>query len=160
MDKSDLFSKNKQKFEICAGTKCGGAMATGGKTQGTNHCKDSRSPGCGRGDADPWKNVNPSDRVRWESENKEVAKEAAILKNQNEKMHSVALGQCMDAMMARIESHTDCGAASVKRSAVGMLKTIQSMCLDVQEQKCCAQTIYQQKRQLHKMEQGPNGTAS
>lgn len=80
--------------------------------------------------------------------------------NQNQKLHSMVIGQCTKAILARIELHGNCKQVSKDRTAIGPLKITQGIMLDVQDQKCSAQTVRTQKRQLCKMVQGPHETVA
>lgn len=159
IDTANLFTKTKQKMEVCAGIQCGGVMAAAvEKLVEPKVPATPDPPGHARGDADPWKAVDTLDKHRWETKEKEAAKKESAPDTQNQKLCSVVIGQCTEAIIARIESSKPHGQVSKDRTSMALLKTIQSIVLDIQDQTCVAQTVHIQKRQLHKMAQGQHET--
>lgn len=158
-DMANLFAKTKQKLEVCAGTQCGGAMAAAVQKLKEPTVPATPDPaGHKRGDADPWKAMAASDGHRSEAKEKEAAKKVTVLDPQKQKLCSVIIGPCTEAILARIELHKGFPTVSKDRTAIGLLKIIQTIMLDIQDQTCVAQSVCVQKRQLHKMEQGPHET--
>lgn len=89
-DQSDLFTKTCKKLEIFAGTQCGGSMAAAVELMKEPKAAVTPDPARpARGTDDPWAKVDPSDKDRWRSQDKEAAKEVTIVKLQSQKLHSV-----------------------------------------------------------------------
>ena len=105
-------------------------------------------------------NADPADKYIWETEIMGVSRQRAKVKEQIQQMYSIVLGQCTDAMIARIEAHMDYPTTSEKSDGVALLKIIKSVSFYFHDQKYAPQSIHEQKRQLFSIKQSQHETVT
>ena len=105
-------------------------------------------------------NADPADKYIWETEILAVSRQRAKVKEHIQQMYSIVLGQCSDAMIARIEAHMDYPTTSEKSDGVALLKIIKSVSFYFHDQKYAPQSIHEQKRHLFSIKQSQHETVT
>jgi hypothetical protein len=154
-DQADVFVKTKEQLEIYVGANYshGGAMANAIDTLVAPTITEPTPP-VGYGT----KVVDAAEKFKWEMKMKEIYRTQEDTKRLVQKLYSLVLGQCTDALVARIEAHGQYPQASTTRDGIGLLVIIKSICFNFQDQKYVPQSIFEAKKRWYKIEQGRTET--
>jgi hypothetical protein len=98
--------------------------------------------------------VNAAEKYKWEMKMKEIYRTQEDIKRLVQKLYSLVLGQCMDALVARVKAHSKYAMASLARDGIKLLTIIKSICFNFQDQKYVPQSIYESKKRWYKIKQG------
>jgi hypothetical protein len=98
--------------------------------------------------------VNAAKKFNWEMQMKEIYRTQEDIKRLVQKLYSLVLGQCTDALVARVEAHSKHAMTSAARDGIKLLAIIKSICFNFQDQKYVRQSIYESEKRWYKIEQG------
>ena len=73
-------------------------------------------------------------------------------------MYSLVIGQCTDAMIARVEAHRHYFLVADEQYGIKLLRIIKYICFDFQDQKYVLQSIYQAKQRFYAIKQSRHET--
>jgi len=149
---ADSFVKTQEQIAICVGGKntCGGLMAKAVETL-AEPVTATPSPPANYGD--PTK-VDQADKHLWEQEVKEAIRDKRDLKRGTEQLCSLVIGQCSEAMIARVDNHSDHAKVLADRDGISLLVIIKSTCFNFHDQKHVLQSIHEAKVRFYSMRQG------
>jgi hypothetical protein len=150
-DQADVYVKTKEQLEIYVGANYshGGTMANAIDKLKAPTVSEPLPPANYGTDQ-----VNAAEKFKWEMQMKEIYRTQEDIKRLVQKLYSLILGQCTDALIARIEAHSKYATASVARDGIELLAVIKSICFNFQDQKYVPQSIYESKKRWYKIEQG------
>ena len=104
--------------------------------------------------------ADPADKFMWETEVQQTSRKREKVEDQIQQLYSIVLGQCTDAMVARIEAHADYMATSDASDGVALLVMIKSISFYFHDQKYAPQSIHEQKRLLFSIRQSQHETVT
>jgi hypothetical protein len=150
-DQADVYVKTKEQLEIYVGANYshGGTMANAIDKLAAPTVSEPPPPANYGTDQ-----VNAAEKFKWEMQMKEIYRTQEDIKRLVQKLYSLVLGQCTDALVARVEAHSKYTTASVARDGIELLSIIKSICFNFQDQKYVPQSIYESKKRWYKIEQG------
>ena len=139
-DQADVYVKTKEQLEIYVGANYshGGTMANAIDKLAAPKVSEPPPPADYGTDR-----VDAAEKFKWEMKMKEIYRTQEDIKRLVQKLYSLVLGQCTDALVARIEAHSKYTAASVVRDGIELLAIIKSICFNFQDQKYVPQSIYE-----------------
>jgi len=97
---------------------------------------------------------DPAAKHLWEQEAKEAIRDKVDLDRAVKQLYSLVTGQCSEAMLARLEAHSECPALDASRDAIGLLRVIKSICFNFHDQKYTPQSIHEAKVRFYAIRQG------
>jgi len=149
---ADSFVKTQEQIAIYVGGKnaYGGLMAKAVETL-AEPAITAPSPPADYGD--PTK-VDQAAKYLWEQEVKEVIRDKRDLKRGIEQLYSLVIGQCSEAMIARVNNHSDYAKVLADRDGIGLLVIIKSICFNFHDQKYAPQSIHEAKVKFYSIRQG------
>jgi hypothetical protein len=150
-DQADVYVKTKEQLEIYVGANYshGGTMANAiDKLRAPTVSEPSPPDNYGTD------KVDAAEKFKWEMQMKEIYRTQEDIKRLVQKLYSLVLGQCTDALVARVEAHNKYAMASAARDGIELLSIIKSICFNFQDQKYVPQSIYKSKKRWYKIEQG------
>lgn len=155
---ADSFVKTQEQIAIYVGGKnaYGGLMAKAVETL-AEPVVATPAPPANYGD--PTK-VNQAEKYLWEQEVKEAIRDKRDLKRGVEQLYSLVIGQCSEAMMARIDNHKDYAQVLADRNSIGLLVIIKSICFNFHDQKYVPQSIHEAKVRFYTIRQGQFDTVT
>jgi len=103
--------------------------------------------------AEPGNNATDTEKRIWEKKVDTYVKRESIYEQNLETMYSVILGQCSDAMRAKLESQDEFERIADESDAVELLKLIKGIAFNFQSQKYPVQSVQETIRHFYLLRQ-------
>jgi len=143
---ADTFTKTMKEVTECAGRTC---KCSADICKAVETLKDTMivPP------AEPGNTATDTKKQIWERKVDACVKHESICKQNLEMMCSMIVGQCSDAMRAKLESQDEFKWIANESDAMELLKLIKGIAFNFQRQKCPVQSIHETIHHFHLLRQ-------
>jgi hypothetical protein len=96
----------------------------------------------------------------WQAELKEFMRDKKEIAKQTQQLYALVIGQCTDALVARVEAHPKFATVADNRDGIALLIIIKSICFNFQDQKYVPQSVFETKRRFYSLKQAQHETVA
>ena len=107
---------------------------------------------------DPPEDMTVTETRVWEKHVDEYVKRDTYLSENVKTLYSLVMGQCTDALWARLEALDSYAVMSESANGISLLKAIKSIVYNFQDQKYLAHSIHDAKHRFYLLSQGKQTT--